>query len=86
MSPKWPSYSGKAAMIHCSEEDGTSAAPGIQQAKKAIEEAGGAVDVFDYPGTQHAFFNEDRPEVFDAAASSIAWERTTEFLRGRLSD
>jgi carboxymethylenebutenolidase len=86
MSPKWPSYSGKAAMIHCSEQDGTSAAPGIQQAKKAIEDAGGAVDVFDYPGTQHAFFNEDRPEVFDAAASSLAWERTTEFLRGRLSD
>jgi carboxymethylenebutenolidase len=86
MSPRWPSYAGKAAMIHCSQEDGTSAAPGIQQAKKAIEEAGGAVDVFDYPGTQHAFFNEDRPEVFDAAASSLAWERTTEFLRGRLSD
>jgi carboxymethylenebutenolidase len=86
MSPQWPSYAGKAAMIHCSEEDGTSSAAGIQQAKAAIEEAGGSVELFDYPGTRHAFFNDDRPDVFDAAASATAWDRTTEFLRDRLSD
>ncbi len=32
MNPTWPSYAGKAAMIHCSEEDGTSSAPGIRTA------------------------------------------------------
>lgn len=85
MSPKWPNYDGKAAMIHCSEEDGTSSASGTQQAREAIEEAGGAVQLFDYPGTKHAFFNDDRPEVYDAAASTAAWERTTAFLRDRLA-
>ena len=85
MSPDWPNYSGKAAMLHCSEEDGTSSAAGIQQAKVAIEEAGGTVQVFDYPGTQHAFFNDDRPEVHDAAASAEAWARTTSFLHDRLA-
>ena len=85
MSPEWPNYAGKATMIHCSEEDGTSSASGIQQAKEAVEEAGGTVELFDYPGTQHAFFNDDRPEVYDAAASTAAWERTTAFLRARLS-
>jgi carboxymethylenebutenolidase len=50
----------------------------------AIEEAGGTVEVFDYPGTQHAFFNDDRPEVYDAAASGLAWERTVAFLHERL--
>lgn len=29
---------------------------------------------------QHAFFNEARPEVFDANASELAWGRSREFL------
>ena len=84
MSPRWSNYSGKAAQIHCSEGDGTSAAPGIQQAKAAIEGAGGTVDLFDYPGTEHAFFNDDRPEVYAPEASDEAWNRTLEFFRANL--
>ncbi|MDT4989795.1 MAG: carboxymethylenebutenolidase [Micromonosporaceae bacterium] len=84
MSPKWGDYAGKAAVIHCSEDDGTSAAPGIQQAKQAIETAGGEVTVYDYPGTHHAFFNDDRPEVYNRDASSLAWARTLELFRSRL--
>ncbi|MGC9666742.1 dienelactone hydrolase family protein [Planosporangium sp. 12N6] len=84
MSPQWDNYAGKAAVIHCSEEDGTSAAPGIQQAKRAIETAGGEVISYDYPGTHHAFFNDDRPEVYNREASALAWARTLEFLRSRL--
>jgi carboxymethylenebutenolidase len=84
MSPKWDNYAGKAAVIHCSEGDGTSAAPGIQQAKRAIDAAGGEVSVYDYPGTGHAFFNDDRPEVYDADAATLAWARTLELFRTRL--
>jgi carboxymethylenebutenolidase len=32
MAPTWSNYAGKAALIHCSEHDGTSAAPGIKTA------------------------------------------------------
>jgi carboxymethylenebutenolidase len=85
MQPDWSNYSGKAALIHCSEEDGTSAAPGIQMARKAIEAAGGEVSMYDYPGTRHAFFNDDRPEVYHAHAARVAWARTLEFLRNRLA-
>jgi carboxymethylenebutenolidase len=84
MSPHWSNYSGKSAMIHCSEEDGTSSAAGIQLAKSAIEEAGGSIELFDYPGTLHAFFNDDRPEVYNGEASATAWDRTTRFLHSRL--
>ena len=73
-------------MLHCSEEDGTSTAAGIQQAKSAIENAGGTIELFDYPGTRHAFFNDDRPEVYNASASATSWERTTRFLHDRLAD
>ena len=84
MNPTWPNYDGKAALIHCSEEDGTSAAEGIRTAVAAIEEAGGTAEVVDYPGTHHAFFNDDRPEVHDPAASQEAWDRTVAFLHERL--
>ena len=37
-----------------------------------------------YPGTQHAFANEDRPSVYHAAATEEAWHRTVAFLAASL--
>jgi carboxymethylenebutenolidase len=84
MSPTWGNYANKTAMIHASEEDGTSKADGIQAAVHGIENAGGTVEVYDYPGTQHAFFNNERPEVHDKAQSETAWRRTLDLLSTRL--
>ena len=80
-NPAWSNYSGKAALIHAAESDGTSSAPGIQEALREITKAGGNATAYDYAGTKHAFFNEDRPEVFDADAAALAWTRTLDFLR-----
>ena len=85
MSPIWENYSGKHVIIHCSEHDGTSAAPGIQEAINAIRSAGGSAAAFDYPGTNHAFFNDERPEVYDAVASAKAWQRTLAFFNSHIS-
>ncbi|QSB14132.1 dienelactone hydrolase family protein [Natronosporangium hydrolyticum] len=84
MRPEWPEFAGKTAVIHCSEADGSSQAPGIQTARGAIVQAGGECDLYDYPGTKHAFFNDDRPEVFDPEAAASAWARTLDALRTRL--
>ena len=83
MRPEWPNYAGKAAVIHCDGENGPDS-PGIRAATEAIEEAGGKVTVYDYPGTHHAFFNDDRPESFNADAATSAWARTLELFRSRL--
>jgi carboxymethylenebutenolidase len=85
MQPKWSNYAGKVAMIHTSESDGGPGAPGIQQAKQLIEQAGGNVTVYGYPGTQHAFFNDEHEHSYDAAAAELSWDRTLSFLRDHLS-
>jgi len=84
MSPTWQHYRGKAALIHADDGDGGTAAAGIQQAKSAIEAAGGDVVLYDYPDTHHAFFNDDRPEVYAKDAAQLAWQRTLEFFGTRL--
>ena len=38
-----------------------------------------------YPNTDHAFFNDTRSEVYDAAAAKDAWTRTVAFLRNELT-
>ena len=79
-APVWANYKDKSALIHASEGDGTSAAPGIQEALLEIQSAGGSATAYDYEGTQHAFFNNDRPEVYNEVAASLSWERTLEFF------
>lgn len=84
MKPTWSNYANKSAMIHASEEDGTSKADGVQAAVRGIEKAGGDVEVYDYPGSSHAFFNDTRPEAHDKEHSDAAWRRTVDLLRTRL--
>jgi carboxymethylenebutenolidase len=85
MGPEWGDYAGKVAVVHCSEEDGTSAGEGIRIAAKVIEAAGGQLTVYDYPGTRHAFFDDDRADVYSRDAATAAWARTLELLRTRLA-
>jgi carboxymethylenebutenolidase len=85
MSPTWGNYANKSAMIHASEEDGTSKADGVQAAVRGIEKAGGDVEVYDYPGSSHAFFNDTRPEVHDPEASAAAWASVVPFLRANIT-
>jgi carboxymethylenebutenolidase len=37
-----------------------------------------------YPDADHAFFNDHRPEVYDAGASADAWAKTLAFFRREL--
>ena len=37
-----------------------------------------------YPDTDHAFFNDDRPEVYNPEAAADAWTKTIEFFRAHL--
>ncbi|SNS89791.1 carboxymethylenebutenolidase [Asanoa hainanensis] len=79
VAPEWSGYAGKHAVIHCSEEDGTSAA--VTSTADAITAGGGTVKLYDYPGSRHGFFNDDRPESYDRVDAVTAWARTIETVR-----
>lgn len=82
-APDWSTYAGKAATIHKAESDEPGTGPAIAEYAAAIRAAGGSVEIFDYPASVHAFFNDDRPEVFQQANAELAWERTLAALRDR---
>lgn len=42
--------------------------------------SGVAHEIHSYEGCDHAFFNQERPEVYDAAAADLSWQRTLDFL------
>jgi carboxymethylenebutenolidase len=80
-APDWSQYAGKVATIHKAESDEAGTGAAIAEYSAAIVAAGGSVEIFDYPGSVHAFFNDDRPEVFQQANAELAWERTIAALR-----
>ena len=56
-----------------------------RELEQQLKKLGKQIDVNIYPNTDHAFFNDTRPEVYNADASADAWQRTVEFLRKHLS-
>lgn len=80
-APDWSHYAGKSAMVHKAESDEPGNGPVIAEYADAITRAGGIVELFTYAGSVHAFFNDDRPEVYQADHAALAWQRTLEFLR-----
>lgn len=51
---------------------------------KQLEDAGKRVEAHFYDAP-HAFFNDDRPEVYSAADAQLAWQRTIDFLKKELA-
>ena len=54
--------------------------------EKSLMSAGRSVKFYTYPGTGHWFFESDRKDAYNAAASDLAWKRSVDFLRTTLHD
>ncbi|MBI1961737.1 MAG: dienelactone hydrolase family protein [Candidatus Rokubacteria bacterium] len=54
------------------------------EATAAIRAAGKQADHHIYPNADHAFFNDERSDVYDKAAADDAWRRTLAFFRQHL--
>jgi carboxymethylenebutenolidase len=82
-----PDYARLTAAVqgHYAENDGFASPEFVAALEQQLRDLGKDVEMFTYPGTEHAFFNDTRPEVYDAEASQQAWDRTLAFFRTHLS-
>ena len=81
-----PDYSTMRAAVlgHVAELDGSFTPEAARALENELSGMGRDVSFLVYPGVDHAFFNEDRPEVYDADAAALLWERTVAFLHEQL--
>lgn len=69
---------------HFGDHDELASPEAVQKLNDDLDAAQVAHVFHTYPGGQHAFANEDRPEVYLAEADKLSWQRTLEFLRQNL--
>ncbi len=55
-----------------------------KEVDKAIKDTGRSSEIHVYPGVDHAFFNDERKDVYNKAAAEDAWRRTLAFFRQHL--
>ena len=56
----------------------------VRDLERQLKELGKPVEVHIYPNVDHAFFNDQRPEVYDEKAAQDGWRRTIQFFATHL--
>jgi carboxymethylenebutenolidase len=67
-------------------KDGFVTPQSVRELESKLKALGKPVEAVIYPGTDHAFFNDSRPEVYNAEAAADAWQRTVDFLHKHLGE
>lgn len=73
-----------AVLGHYAEHDDWASEAYVEKLFQSLRSAGREAEYFIYPGTEHAFFNDARPEVHSPEAAELSWQRTIEFFRKHL--
>jgi carboxymethylenebutenolidase len=83
VKPDYAKLSGPVLGLYA-EKDGFVTPQVAKQVDQAIRDAGKQSQVHIYPGVDHAFFNDERSDVYDKAAADDAWRRTLAHFRQNL--
>ena len=67
------------------EKDEMVNAQAVQALEAQLKATGKRYTFHTYPNTTHAFFNDTRPDVYDAKAALDAWNKTLEFFKTELA-
>lgn len=67
-------------LYHQAEHDDWITQQEVDQLAQTLADRKVPCEVHKYPGTSHAFFNDTRPDVYNADAAAEAWTRTLAFL------
>lgn len=81
-----PNWDALTAVVegHYAEDDAFASPEASRALEADLQKRGKSASIHVYPGTHHAFFNDDRPDVYDAAASATAWKRTLALFAANL--
>ena len=82
-----PDYADMSAAVlgHYAEKDDFFKPEAANALADQLRGLGKSVEIIIYPDTDHAFFNDTRPEVYDADAARALWTSTLEFFTAHLS-
>jgi carboxymethylenebutenolidase len=84
MAPDWSTLTAPV-QGHFAENDDFFAPGPVKELEKQLRDMGKDVEFIVYPGTGHAFGNEENAlGTHDAEAASTAWERAVGFLHAKL--
>jgi carboxymethylenebutenolidase len=82
-TPDW-SQLDCAVQGHFATQDEFFTTEAANELERTLEQLGKDVEVHHYEA-DHAFFNDTRPEVFDAEASGRAWDSVVPFLKANIT-
>jgi carboxymethylenebutenolidase len=84
--PTTPDWSKLQAPVqgHYAENDDSAGPKAVEALQEELTRLGKEHEFFVYPGTEHAFANHHRPEVYDEQATEAAWSRTIAFFRAHV--
>jgi carboxymethylenebutenolidase len=82
--PDWSKLEA-AVQGHYAENDGFFGPDKVKALQDDLQARGKVADLYIHPGVEHAFFNDTRPEVYNARESARAFADTVEFLKSHLS-
>ena len=71
-------------ICHFANQDGHWTPAKVDDLEATLKQSPSRFEIYRYDA-QHAFMNEARPEVYDAASAKLAWDRTVKFLKSALT-
>src|ERR1043165_5177922 len=75
-----------APVLYISGDKDRSVTPAVvHEVERQVKDLGKQIEVKIYKDADHAFFNDTRPQVYNAEAAADAWQRTIAFMREHLS-
>jgi carboxymethylenebutenolidase len=74
-----------AYLGHFAEHDDFEPLETVRALEAKIRAAGREVTFYVYPGTGHWFVEPNQPDVYNAAAAELVWDRTLAFLKAQLA-
>jgi carboxymethylenebutenolidase len=84
VQPDWSALDAPV-LGHFAEEDEFFTPEAVADLADTLDRLGKDAELVVHPGVDHAFFNDTRPEVYDAATAGLCWQQTVGFLKTNLA-